>query len=116
MLRVALPFLLALLLLAVPAGAQAASCGLQGKERKLGPTYTTKLTVKGVSCKSGQRFVKSYYRCRKAAGGADGRCRKRVSGYRCTERRTNVIRTQFDATVSCKKGTRRIAHRYTQFT
>ena len=116
MTRLCLPFALFLVLLILPSGAHAASCSLKGKERTLGPTYTTKLTVKGTSCRSGQRFVRAYYKCRKANGGTDGRCRKRVGGYACRERRTNVIRTQFDASVSCRKGKRRINHRYTQFT
>lgn len=102
--------------LLVPAAAQAASCSVPSKPGALGPTYLKKLTVRGTSCKSGRRFVKAYYNCRKANGGLDGKCRKRVGGYSCRERRSNVIKTSFDATVACKRGTRRIAHRYTQLT
>jgi len=108
-------------LLAVPASAAASqpqataskSCGVSKKPRALGPTYTLGLSVKRTSCANGRGFVRSYYKCR---GGGKGRCRRKVSGYRCSEKRSNAIRTQFDARVTCKKGGRRITHKYTQFT
>ncbi len=108
----------------LPAGAQAAgpeataakSCSLAGKTRSLGPTYVTSLSVKRVSCAKGESLVKAYFNCRKSAGGVKGRCVKRVSGYACTEQRTNAIPTQFDATVTCKKGKKKVVHKYTQFT
>ena len=34
----------------------------------------------------------------------------------CSEKRSNVIKTQFDARVTCKKGRARIITDYTQFT
>lgn len=107
---------LVLILLVLPAAASAATCSVRGQERKLGPTYTTKLSVTKVSCAAGKRLVRAYYRCRSANGGKDGRCRKRVSGYACTERRRNVIATQYDSRVTCKRGSRRVVHEYTQFT
>ena len=108
-------------LLAVPATAAASqpsataskSCGVSKKPRALGPTYTLGLSVKGTSCANGRGFVKSYFKCR---GGGKGKCRRKVSGYSCSEKRSNAIRTQFDARVTCKKGGRRITHKYTQFT
>jgi hypothetical protein len=109
----------------LPAGAQAASrgpeavaakaCSLAGKTRSLGPTYTTSLSVTRVSCSKGESLVKAYYGCRKRNGGKKGRCGG-VSGYSCTERRSNVIPTQFDASVTCKKGRKTVKHSYTQFT
>ena len=107
---------LLLALLVVPTAASAASCSVRGQERRLGPTYVTKLTVARVSSTAGKRLVRSYYTCRVANGGKDGRCRKRVSGYSCSERRTNVISTQYDSRVTCKNGSRRVVHDYTQFT
>lgn len=103
-------------LAAVPQLAEAATCNVRSKERTLGPTYTTSLTVTRTSCRSGEKLVRSYYRCRVAAGGKKGTCRKRVLGYSCKERRSNVIRTQFDAKVTCRKGSARVVHTYTQFT
>lgn len=96
--------------------AHAATCSLKGKERRLGPTYTTSLRVTRTSCASGERIVRAFYRCRVRAGGRKGTCRSRVSGYRCSERRSNVIPTQFDARVTCKKGRASVVHSYTQFT
>lgn len=109
-------------LLAVPATAGASSpsataatksCSVSSKPRALGPTYTLGLSVRGTSCANGRGFVRSYFKCR---GGGRGKCRRRVLGYRCSERRSNVIRTQFDARVTCKKRGRGITHKYTQFT
>jgi hypothetical protein len=105
----------------LPAGAQAAdavaskSCSLSGKTRSLGPTYTTSLSVKRVSCSKGESLVKAYYNCRKNNGGKKGRCGG-VSGYSCTEKRYDVIPTQFSATATCKKGKKKVVHKYTQFT
>lgn len=108
-------------LAALPAGAQAAdavaskSCSLSGKTRSLGPTYTTALSVKRVKCSKGESLVKAYYKCRKRNGGKKGRCGG-VSGYSCSERRYDVIPTQFSATATCKKGKKKVVHKYTQFT
>ena len=116
---VAVVALLAVLVLPATAGASqpsataSKSCGVSKKPRALGPTYTLGLSVRGTSCANGRGFVRDYYRCR---GGGKGRCRRKVSGYRCSERRSNVISTQFDARVTCRKGGRRITHKYTQFT
>ncbi len=107
----------------LPAGAQAAgpeavaakSCSLSGKTRSLGPTYTTSLSVKRTSCAKGESLVKAYYNCRVRNGKA-GRCVSRVSGYACTESRYSAIPTQFSATVTCKKGKKKVVHKYTQFT
>jgi hypothetical protein len=108
----------------LPAGAQAASgpeavaakaCSLAGKTRSLGPTYTTSLSVTRVSCSKGRSLVKDYYHCRLDNGGKRSRCGG-VSGYKCSERRSNVIPTQFDASVTCKKGRKTVKHTYTQFT
>lgn len=116
--------LVAAVLLAVPALAHASPsataaakrCSIGGKERKLGASYVTRLTVSGTSCRSAQRVVKAYHACRRRNGGADGRCSSRVRRYRCKERRTNVIQTQYDASVSCRRGGKRIKHTYSQFT
>jgi hypothetical protein len=108
----------------LPAGAQAASgpeavaaksCSLSGKTRSLGPTYTTSLSVKRVKCSKGESLVTAYYNCRKSNGGKKGHC-SGVSGYSCSERRYDKIPTQFSATATCKKGKKKVVHKYTQFT
>jgi len=106
---------LVLALLVVPTAASAASCSVRGQERKFGPTYVRKITVTSVSCVSAKRLVRAHYKCRIANGGKDGRCR-RVSGYACSERRTNVISTSYDSRVTCRNGSRRVVYDYTQFT
>jgi hypothetical protein len=111
-------------LLAGPAAAQASAgpqaaaskaCSLAGKTRSLGPTYTTSLSVRNTTCRRGRRLVKAYYQCRIDNGGRKGRCGG-VLGYSCSERRFNVIPTQFDARVTCKRGAKRVKHTYTQYT
>jgi hypothetical protein len=107
----------------LPAGAQAAgpeavaakSCSLAGKTRSLGPTYVTSLSVKRVSCSKGESLVRAYYNCRLDNGGRKSRCGG-VSGYSCSERRYDAIPTQFSATATCKKGKKKVVHKYTQFT
>jgi hypothetical protein len=103
-------------LLACAPSASAASCSVRGKERKLGATYVMSLSVSGVSCARGERVVKAFHRCRRADGGADGRCGRRVLGYRCSERRSDEIPTQYSGRVTCKAGSKRVVHRYTQYT
>jgi hypothetical protein len=83
------------------------------------PTYTRKLTASGgATCSTAHKFIKAYYKCRVAApsSGKKGRCTSKVMGYSCTEKRSNVISSQFDASVSCKNGRARITTQYTQFT
>ncbi len=102
--------------------ASAATCKLTASEKynrtaKNGPTYTRNLRVSGgASCATGHKLIRAYYNCRVANGGRKGRCRRKVLNFSCTERRSNVIATQFDAKVTCKKGRQRINHDYTQLT
>lgn len=97
-----------------PVAHQSAKCNISGKERKLGATYVTTLSATGVSCSSAQTLVKSFHKCRREHGGADGKCSK-VSGYKCTEKR-EAIPTQFDARATCTKGKRKVIQTYTQNT
>ncbi|HEX8207787.1 MAG TPA: hypothetical protein VF587_17105 [Solirubrobacteraceae bacterium] len=94
--------------------ASAAGCSVGGKERKLGATYVTKVTARGLSCRSALSLVKDYHACRRRRGGADGRC-PRVNGYRCRESRTSSP-TQYDSKATCRKGGRRVVQQYTQNT
>ncbi|WP_205696101.1 hypothetical protein [Conexibacter sp. SYSU D00693] len=113
-----------LVLAAIPSQAQAANCKLKSSEEynrsaKNGPTYTRSLSVSGgASCAAGHKMIRDYYNCRVAppSSGKAGRCTRKVNGYRCSERRSNVAKIQFDANVTCKKGRATIKHAYTQFT
>jgi hypothetical protein len=97
---------------ATPAGGGLQRCDISGRERRLGATYVTSLFVRGVGCRSAERVVRSYHACRRRSG----RCRSRVRRYRCSERRLRSGPTQYDARVTCRRGSRRIRHDYTQFT
>jgi hypothetical protein len=97
-----------------PAGA-ATRCDVSKDGRKLGTTYVTRLTATNVTCTKAKSVVKAFHRCRKAHGGAKGRCTSRVQGFRCTETR-QTIPTQFDARATCRDGTRTIRFAYEQFT
>lgn len=97
-----------------PTASTAATCSVSKDGRKLGATYVTSLKVRGVSCTKGKRVVKSFNSCRRANGGADGRCTSRVQGFSCKERRAGIA-SQYDAKVTCKAGTRSVIFNYTQF-
>lgn len=89
-------------------------CGISGRERRLGATYVTSLSVTGVSCAYAERVVRAFHRCRRRNGGADGRCRG-VLRFRCSERRTSSP-VQYDSRTSCRRGGDRVVFRYTQNT
>ena len=94
----------------------AAASSRASEQDRLGTTYVISLRVSGTTCANGKKVVKAYHRCRNRNGGRDGRCRSRVFGYRCSERRLNVIPSQYDARARCKKSGREIFHKYTQNT
>ena len=56
--------------------------------------------------------MRSYHDCRP---GKKGKC-ARVDGYACSERRFNQSPQSYDSEATCKKGAKRVAHTYTQFT
>ena len=101
--------------LAVSPAAAATRCDVSKDGRKLGTTYVTKLTATNVTCAKAKSVVKAFHRCRRANGGAKGRCVSRVQGFRCTETR-ETIPTQFDARATCRDGVRAIRFSYEQFT
>jgi predicted outer membrane repeat protein len=94
--------------------------------------------VRGVRCRSAERIVSAYQRCRSVNGGGRacyrvrkrcvqpaflGGCRRSerfyyrsVDEFRCIERRSGRIRSRYDATVTCRHGRKRIDHSYTLFT
>lgn len=123
LLRPAAPFLaVAVLVAALPTSAAASSpsprakCSIKGQQSSLGPSYVTSLTVTGgVNCATGKRVVRAYDKCRKQNGGAKGKCRKKVLGYSCTEKRRSSS-YQFSATATCKSGKKRVVFTYTQNT
>ena len=95
----------------VPSTASARSCT---PPKYPGDGYFTSLSVSGVSCATGRDVARAYYRCR-IKKGIRGRCTTRVLRFSCTETRTSIP-TQFDAKVTCKRGSKRVIHRYQQNT
>jgi hypothetical protein len=80
--------------------------------------YFTSLKVTNTSCSSGAKLMLAYYKCRRAHGqGVEGRCKaSKVNGYKCTEKRpaSGNNGTEFNATVTCKTGKKKIVHTYQQ--
>jgi hypothetical protein len=112
--------------LAAPAASGAASttCKLSAsKARHLGPTYVAtaggkaRFTVLGTSCANGQKVIKAFHACRLRKGKA-GRCTTKVLGYSCTDKRPAALRSplSFDGDVTCRSGSKRVTHHYTQDT
>ena len=99
------------LLAFAPSSATAKSCT---PPKYPGDGYFTSLSVSGVSCATGRDVARAYYRCR-IKKGIRGRCTTRVLRFSCTERR-EAISTQFEARVTCKRGSKRVVHTYQQNT
>jgi hypothetical protein len=113
----ALAAALLLALAAQPSAAASTSCHLTAsQQRHLGTTYVLNVKVKGVGCAKAKKVVKAYHACRHEHGKA-GKCSKKVSGgWKCSDKRFNVISLQYDAHMTCKKGTARVFSTYTQNT
>jgi hypothetical protein len=123
-LRIAFALAATALIVAIPATASAEgpsasasrTCSLKGQQRDFPPaSYVTSLRVFNTSCRKGKSVIRGYHKCRKANGGANGRCPNRVLRFRCTEgARQAVPGVQYNATVTCRRGTRKIVSTYTQ--
>ena len=106
---------------AQPSAARTFACSTPSEPAGLNGGYFSNLRVSGyrsrsTACRRGRSLVLAYYRCRRARG-VRGSCHgRRVNGLRCRERRGDVIATEFNATVTCRRGSRRIVHVYQQNT
>ena len=99
-----------------PQAHAAGKCRLGAKEsRHMGASYVTSLHVKRTSCKTGKSVVRAFNACRHRSGGAKGHCHHKVKHYSCSEHRAGIS-VQYDASVSCKRGSRRVSFTYTQNT
>jgi len=109
------PFLIAtaLSLVVLVSGTAAASAASCSPPKYPGSGYFTSLKVSGVSCSTGKKVMLAHYRCR-TKHGKTGRCSS-VSGYRCSEKRRS-IETEIDATVTCKRGSKKVIYSYQQDT
>jgi hypothetical protein len=94
-------------------GAQAArACSTTFRQ---GGVYVYSLSTKGVSCRTGKRVAKAFTKCRHKHG-ARGHCHHRVRHFRCSETRGQSSPAQYNSTVSCKRGHKRVKFGYTQNT
>ncbi|CAN5458492.1 hypothetical protein BH20ACT17_BH20ACT17_04690 [soil metagenome] len=93
------------------------SCSYSKSAGKYGlGMYLKGLKVRGgPTCADGRRFVKAYYNCRtKGSKPLNGKCTNPPHGYSCTERRTNKTSLTFDGRATCKKGSKRVIHKFIQ--
>jgi hypothetical protein len=82
-----------------------------------GSGYFTSLHVTKTSCSTGRKVAKAHYHCRRK-NGVRGRCHHAVRHFHCKERRpaSGRIATQYNARVTCKRGSRRVVFTYQQNT
>ena len=79
--------------------------------------YFTNFKVTNVTCKRAVKLAVAYYKCRRKKG-IKGSCSGRtVNGMKCTEKRpaSGDNGTEFNAMVTCKKGSKMVKHNYQQF-
>lgn len=96
-----------------PQAHAAGGCHLTSYEqRHMGATYVTSLSVRHTSCSTGKALVRAFNQCRK---GPRGHCHHRVRHFKCTEHRTGIS-VQFNSTVNCTRGAKRVHFTYTQNT
>jgi hypothetical protein len=114
MIRTALAFALLTVAFTGTAGAATKTCSLTlSQQRHAGATYLVQLKVSGTSCSSGLKVEKAWQSCRRSTAGHTT-CRKRVLGYSCKQTVLDSSKTQYDAKVSCKAGSKVVSFIYTQ--
>jgi hypothetical protein len=93
------------------------SCSLSERDRDPPgekPTYNLTLKRQVTSCATAKRVMYAFHKCRSKTSYT---CSKTLlSHWRCSGRRDSSIPTQFNATFTCKWGTRRVRSTFTQFT
>lgn len=93
-----------------PTATAAAACSV-GDSQSYGTTYVLWIRKRNVSCAKARERVRAFHDCRQ---GARGRC-PNLGAWNCTENRDFGVGS-FDSVVRCKKGGKRVKHRYTQWT
>ena len=99
-----------------PVATAAKTCSLTlNQQRHSGSTYLVQLKVSKVSCSTGLSVEKAWQSCRKSTAG-HRTCKRRVSGYKCSQKVLDSSKTQYDARVTCTNGSRSVVFTYTQNT
>jgi hypothetical protein len=78
-----------------------------------GSGYFTSLSVTHVTCHAGRTVALAHYRCR-VKNGKRGHCSHRIYSYRCSEGHRESIPTEFDARVTCRRGSNKVVFTYQQ--
>jgi hypothetical protein len=100
--------------LALPAaGASPAAAATCTPGSYPGQGYFTSLKGYGISCSGAKSVMRGHYRCR-TRHGIKGRCSS-FNGWRCSETR-RAISTEYNARVTCRKGSRKVVYTYQQNT
>jgi hypothetical protein len=106
----------ALLLAAASAGAASHAKTQTCKVFSIPDGYVTSLKVTGATCAKGKQVALAYRSCRIHSGGVTGHCKAKVLGFTCKEGPRMSIPTEFDARVTCTKGSEKVVHTYQQNT
>jgi hypothetical protein len=85
------------------------------QQRNSGATYLVSLGVSRVTCSTGLKVENAFQSCRRSTAG-HRTCRKPVLGYSCKQTQIDQVATQYDAKVTCKRGSRIVKFTYTQNT
>lgn len=95
---------------------QLRSCSLTLEQaRSFGPGYVFNVDVKGTSCRKGKKVVRGFHKCRKENGGKRGRCKSKVQGFKCSEKRFDQIkRVSFKSNMTCKRGGASVKSQYSE--
>ena len=94
---------------------QASAANCNPPTYRSGQGYFTSLKVTRTSCSTGSRVARAHYSCR-TKNGKSGRCSRRVLNFRCSESRPSSQRTadEYNARVTCRRGSRRVVFTYQQ--
>lgn len=100
------------------ATASTATCHLTPHEqRSLGASYVTSLKVDNTSCAQGKSVTLAFNECRTSGGKPQGKCKRKVGHYTCTEHRYDAVPSvQYHSKVTCTWGEKRVFSTYTQNT
>src|SRR4051794_31642835 len=99
-----------------PTATASKSCHLSiSQQRHSGATYLVSLSVKNVRCSTGLKVEKDWQSCRRSTRGHKT-CKRRVDGYSCKQSILDSSKTQYDARVTCTRGSRIVKFVYTQNT
>jgi hypothetical protein len=82
-----------------------------------GSGYFTSLNVSHTSCRTGRKVALAHYHCRRKHG-VSGHCHHAVLHFHCKERRPASGRSpvEYNARVTCTRGSRRVVFTYQQNT